>query len=340
VPGQEAVAARIDELRLAPDLVIFLGDNVYWRGSARLYKSRFDDVYEPLIRQCKTHAALGNHDLKGCRALDGSDLPADATAYQDVRPGEATCNAAAELAHEPFGFGGQRYYSLSWPTSTPLVDVLVLDSNTLRVHGGLFEDRDGQPREDQSQLLWLRNALARRPGTPGEEPRPWKLVAMHHPPSSPRGCACRLFGSCLGGHADQPGLRDQLGTALEGLEPPDMVLAGHNHLYARSHPLDGSGQRVESSRGVRYFVTGGGGAPLYDVFGEDLRWARALSIYHFVYLRLTGSSAFFWAIDERGRVRDAGCFDKGSNADHPLGPGLGPEDPLPLRCAPPAVPLG
>ncbi len=30
--GQEAIAAQINDLRLAPDLVLFLGDNIYWRG--------------------------------------------------------------------------------------------------------------------------------------------------------------------------------------------------------------------------------------------------------------------------------------------------------------------
>jgi hypothetical protein len=68
--GQDAIAQRLANLSLPPDLVFFLGDNIYWRGSADLYKERFDDVYEPLIRDCKVHVALGNHDLKGCRAVE------------------------------------------------------------------------------------------------------------------------------------------------------------------------------------------------------------------------------------------------------------------------------
>src|SRR5512139_34998 len=32
--GQDAVAARMAGLRLEPDLVFFLGDNIYWRGSS------------------------------------------------------------------------------------------------------------------------------------------------------------------------------------------------------------------------------------------------------------------------------------------------------------------
>lgn len=420
--GQEAIAARINSLKLAPDMVFFLGDNIYWTGSADLYKTRFDDMYDPVIRQCKAHVALGNHDVKGCRTVEESEhwesclnemraallsdrkarymrqgldepsaaekaeadiatessgelaaqalaagkancLPGDATAYEDERPGLKTCNAAAALAHAQFGFGSvemgeppaalrQRYYSILWPLpklsragekadtsagppAKPLVDVILLDSNTLRVEGGLFADRKGQPREDQLQLLWLRNAMSQWLPAPGEDHRIWKLVAMHHPPVTPRGCACHIFGLCVGGHRDEVGLRDQLNKAFEDYEPPDIVLAAHNHFYARSYPLDRSGKPVKSGTGgVRYFVTGGGGAPLSDVYGEDERIAKAVTSYHFTYFRLTSTSAFFWVMDGAGHVKDSGCFDKGSNEDHPLSPDFKYDDSLPPRCSP------
>jgi hypothetical protein len=411
-PGQEAIAGRINNLSLVPDLVFLLGDNIYWQGSERLYKTRFDDVYEPLIRQCKVHVALGNHDLKGCRAgaaeetagsclekleasltadraaqylrqgmpeqeareraevetraeaegAPGAEilrarrancLPANASAYQDRVAG--ACHAAAALKHAQFGFGAtdeegpleerrQRYYSVPWPVprrdgadaapadpaASSLVNVLVLDSNTLRVHGGLLEDG----REDRLQLLWLRRELAR--GAAGGARTPWKIVAMHHPLHTPRACACKLFGSCLGGHPDDPGLQEQLRTALAGADAPDLVIAAHNHIYARTHPLDESGAPVLEGQGaVRHFVSGGGGAPLYAIESPDRRFARALTMYHFLYLRLTESAAFYWAVDQDGGVRDAGCFERGSNVDRPLSRDFGYNDPLPAGCKPP-----
>lgn len=416
--GQEAIADRIAQLELAPDLVFFLGDNIYWLGSAQLYKKHFDDVYDPLIRECKAHVALGNHDVKGCRAVQqlkswesclqelktalvadrkarylrqgleetmaaekaesdtdaeaagelaaeavaarrANCLPGDATAYEDA-DARKTCNAAAALEHAQFGFGAaekgdppaslrQRYYSILWPlpklsksggtaaetaTTRPLVDVIVLDSNTLRVSGGFLQDADKrQRREDRLQLLWLRSALGEWLPAPGEKHGIWKLLAMHHPPHTPRACVCRLFGKCLGGHVDELGLREQLSKAFEGIEPPDMVFAAHNHIYARSHPLDASGSPVTSGTGgVRYFLSGGGGAPLFAVNATESRFAKALTMYHFVYLRLTATSAFFWAIDSGGRVRDSGCFDKGSNVDRPLSPEFSYDDSLPPRC--------
>jgi hypothetical protein len=417
--GQDAIAAKLASLRLPPDLVFFLGDNIYWRGSASLYKRRFDDVYDPLIRECKAHVALGNHDVKGCRAVEeyerwescleelrgalvadrkarymrqGMDeeaaaakaaadtaaetagelavealaarkancLPGDATAYENATANRSTCNAAAALEHAQFGFGTvekgeppapfrQRYYSILWPlpklskggapaappeeTTRPLVDVIVLDSNTLQVDGGMLKQKT-PPREDRLQLLWLRNAMAQWLPAPGESHRIWKILAMHHPPYTPQACACRVFGKCLGGHGDEHALQQQLREALEDLEPPDLVMTAHNHIYARSHPLNATGVPVAEpkERGVRYFVTGGGGAPLYDVHRPDSRFAKALTVYHFVYLRLTASTAFFWALDAGGKVRDSGCFEKGSAVDHPLDEGFNYDDPLPPNC--------
>jgi hypothetical protein len=169
---------------------------------------------------------------------------------------------------------------------------------------------------------------------PGERHRIWKILALHHPPFTPRSCACRIFGKCIGGHGDEPRLRDQLTKTLGDLEPPDMVFAAHNHIYARSHPLDRSARPVTTGQGgVRHFVTGGGGGPLYAIKEDDPRFPRALNIYHFVYLRLTADSAFYWAIDAGGKVRDSGCFEKGSNVDHPLAADFAYDDSLPPRCA-------
>jgi hypothetical protein len=220
------------------------------------------------------------------------------------------------------------------PSARPLVDVIVLDSNTLDVGGGVPGRSGDGRREDRRQLRWLRNAMSRWRPAAGETQRAWKILALHHPPVTPRACACRIFGRCLGGHGDEVRLRDQLNRTLEDLEPPDMVFAGHNHIYARSHPLDPSGQPARTGTGgVRHFVTGGGGGPLYAIKEEDPRFPRAMNVYHFVYLRLTASAAYYWAIDAGGKVRDSGCFEKGSNVDHPLAANFGYGDALPPRCA-------
>jgi Calcineurin-like phosphoesterase len=423
--GQDAIAQRLAQLTLPPDLVFFLGDNIYWRGNADLFKSRFDDVYDPLIRDCKVHVALGNHDIMGCRAVEpnerwesclqelsaslvadrkarymrqgiaeaeaarkaeadtaaesagdlaaeairtrrGNCLPGDATAYED--PGarkKSACFAKEALSHAQFGFGTvergeppahqrQRYYSILWPLPRltpagkkadpavpevrPLVDVMVLDSNTLDVGGSVLgPPQPGREREDQLQLLWLRNAMSQWVQAPDDKSRVWKIVAMHHPVFTPRSCACKIFGKCIGGHSDEPGLQKQLQKTLEDLEPPDLMLTAHNHIYARSHPLDAEGKPVTSGKGgVRYFVSGGGGGPVYAVRGADSRFAKALTSYHFIYFRLTATTAFYWAMDAGGRVKDSGCFEKGSSVDFALSPDFNYDDSLPSRCGAPA----
>jgi hypothetical protein len=214
------------------------------------------------------------------------------------------------------------------------VHVIVLDSNTLHVDNSVL-GQTSPPREDRLQMLWLRSQMRRWPLVEGKGAGAWKILGMHHPPRTPRSCACKVFGKCVGGHGDELELDAQLNAAFEGLEPPDIVMTAHNHIYARSHPLDGDGKIVKEGKGggVRYFVTGGGGAPLYGMRGGDDRWASAITMYHFVYMRLTATSAFFWTIDENGKVRDSGCFEKGSNVDYPLAPDFMFTDALPPRCA-------
>ena len=116
--GQEAVANQVNNLALKPDLVFFLGDNIYWQGSTDLYKARFDDMYDPLIRECRAHVALGNHDVKGCRAVQEyeqwescftelrTSLVADLKARyqrQGMSEEEATARAETEAAAETSG---------------------------------------------------------------------------------------------------------------------------------------------------------------------------------------------------------------------------------------------
>ena len=62
-----------------------------------------------------------------------------------------------------------------------------------------------------------------------------------------------------GPNGDNPYLSDLFSLLYDaGVE---FVLSGHDHLYERFEPLDASGR--PDSRGIRQFVVGTGGAPLY-----------------------------------------------------------------------------
>ncbi len=117
---------------------------------------------------------------------------------------------------------------------------------------------------------WLRQNL------PPEKGDRWTVVAFHHPVFSPG-----MHGSTET-FADLPALFEKTGV--------DLVLNGHDHIYAVSKPL---------SR-IRYVVTGGGGAPLY---GCSQPWfsARCEMRHHFLDVVAGKSRLVVRAVPSQGR---------------------------------------
>ena len=102
---------------------------------------------------------------------------------------------------------------------------------------------------------WLRDALVVDDGDR------WTVVVFHHPVYSP--------GT---GHGSTPGFRDSL-TDLFARKGVDLVLNGHDHIYAVTEPR----------KKIRYVVTGGSGAFLYGCKNKgfvDACKAR----HHFLYV--------------------------------------------------------
>jgi hypothetical protein len=93
-----------------------------------------------------------------------------------------------------------------------------------------------------AQILWLRNELASRRSL-------CTAVIWHRP----------LFSS--GRHGDNPDMRDVWRTLYE--YDVDVVINGHDHSYERFAPQDPDG-RFDPVRGIREFVVGTGGAPVYQ----------------------------------------------------------------------------
>jgi hypothetical protein len=110
---------------------------------------------------------------------------------------------------------------------------------------------------------WLRRRL------PAEEGDRWTVVAFHFP----------VFSS--GPHGSTPGFRPSLHRMFRR-HGVDLVLTGHDHHYEVTKKL----------KGIRYVVTGGGGAELYPC-GKSWFTARCHKRHHFLYVR---------AGDERIRV--------------------------------------
>jgi hypothetical protein len=106
-------------------------------------------------------------------------------------------------------------------------------------------------------------------------------VVLHEPPWA------------AGTHSNDDATQSALCPLFEG-EGVDVVLAGHNHNYARCEV-----------NGIQYVTTGGGGAPLYPVDATRPHVAAAASVNHFVRLAFEGDTMTVTAIRVDGEVIDS-----------------------------------
>lgn len=110
---------------------------------------------------------------------------------------------------------------------------------------------------------------------------PWTVVYLHRPPFS------------SGEHGDHPALKTHF-VAIFAKHRVPLVLAGHDHNYERTLPMDG----------VTYVVTGGGGRETRPV-GHSQYTAFAEAVCHFVYVTIEGDQLTLHAIDGVGREFDS-----------------------------------
>jgi hypothetical protein len=122
---------------------------------------------------------------------------------------------------------------------------------------------------------WLRRRLG------AEEGDRWTVVSFHHP----------VFSS--GEHGSTPGFEDWM-PKLFARKGVDLVVNGHDHLYSVT----------ESVRGIRYVVTGGGGASLYDCTGDEPKVVLCKSRHHFLFVRVTYQAMKVTAVPAKGKVLD------------------------------------
>ena len=134
---------------------------------------------------------------------------------------------------------------------------------------------DTERVEEQSQTEWLVDALDGGSGSQG-----WTLVALHHPPYS------------AGYHGSSLDVRDAWAALFAAADVP-LVLAGHDHDYQRSEPVDG----------VTYVVSGGGGASIRPTGTADFT-SVSVSTTHFLDLLVYDDRLVARAIDASGRLVD------------------------------------
>jgi acid phosphatase len=131
------------------------------------------------------------------------------------------------------------------------------------------------------QVQWLDKAL-------GESKAVWKVVYLHHPIYTVRGQ-----------HSPAVGLRELIRPAMVK-NHVQIVLAGHNHFYARMKPVDGTVQ----------IISGGGGRHLAFPFNDNCATISERK-YHFVGAEATADRVRFTAIDQYGQMFDDVVVDQG-----------------------------
>jgi predicted phosphodiesterase len=156
------------------------------------------------------------------------------------------------------GTPGRHYVTTHGP-----VDLFYLDSS----RPGVFGEAGAE------QMYWLDDVL-------GASTNQWKVVALHHPPYS------------SGHHGSTPGVSDVLEPVLRR-HHVDLVLAGHDHDYERTHPI----------HGTTYVVSGGGckNTPV----GRSPFTAVAESTLEFVHFDVRGDRLRGRAIRPDGSLVDS-----------------------------------
>jgi acid phosphatase type 7 len=182
-----------------------------------------------------------------------------------------------ELLHDPLAVRYHRFFALPGPA--PEEERYY----SFRYANALFIALDGNRSHDAGQAEFLRRTLAEATTDPRVR---HTFVFFHQPPFS--------VGDFCGSAAEQ-------GEWVPEFERFRVraVFSGHDHSY----------QRLERS-GVRYFVTGGGGAPLHREAGHcpayDVHASRVhRPVHHFLRVRVRGDEADLDALASDGSLLDS-----------------------------------
>lgn len=136
-----------------------------------------------------------------------------------------------------------------------------------------------------AQEVWLRSDLA-------ANSQVCTAALLHHP----------LFSS--GYHGSNPQVVDLWNALYEA--NADVVLSGHDHHYQRFKPRAPNGN-IDPQRGLKLFVVGTGGGPLYPAFSLDpANEALRSNVWGVLKLTLFATAYTWQFIDVDGAVLDSG----------------------------------
>jgi hypothetical protein len=133
-----------------------------------------------------------------------------------------------------------------------------------------------------SEKEWLEDELRKADHEPGLA---WRFVVVHFGPWS------------SGPHGPNRKLLDAGIPAMLRAHGVDLVLSGHDHIFERGE-----------DNGIRYIVSGGGGAPLYRNVSPLPSTIKVEPTYHFIEATVTDRTVSLVAKRLDGSILDRACF--------------------------------
>lgn len=147
---------------------------------------------------------------------------------------------------------------------------------TFRWSSARFFMLDAQDDFSTNERAWLEKALEDAKNEPGVVQR---FVVLHHGPYS------------SGLHGANESLRVARIPELLRKHKVDLVISGHDHTYERG-----------DANGLRYVVSGGGGAPLYREYRAEKTTLKFEPTYHFIKVDVAADGLTTTAIRHDGSV--------------------------------------
>ncbi len=207
------------------DLFLHVGDMAYTSGLDSEFQGRFFQMYASTLRNTVCWPAMGNHEGKTSKGLDGVGPYYDG--YMTPTTGESGGLASGREAYYSFDFGR--------------IHFIVLDSCDESITKRLKLTKLGD-----SMMEWLKADLEKAKAD-------WLIAYWHHPPytkGSHDSDSQKDFESIV--------MRETFMPILESAGV-DLVLTGHSHIYERSMLMDGAYVTPTTAKNV--IINDGDGDP-------------------------------------------------------------------------------